>query len=43
MAWLLIRTFLITPLVLLVAAPILLLLVLHASLDNRPHPNRQAT
>ena len=42
MAWLLIRTFLITPLVFLVAAPILLALVLHASLDNRSRARRQA-
>jgi hypothetical protein len=34
MAWLLIRTFLITPLVFLVAAPILLLWLLHASLPD---------
>jgi len=35
MAWLLIRTFLITPLALLVAAAILVVLILHACMENR--------
>jgi hypothetical protein len=35
MAWLLIRTFLITPVVFVVAALIVLTVILHAGLDNR--------
>jgi len=36
MAWVLIRTFIITPLVFLIAAPVLLAIGLHAAFESKP-------
>jgi hypothetical protein len=36
MAWVLIRTFIITPVIFLIAAPVLLAIALHAAFESQP-------
>lgn len=39
MAWVLIRTFIITPVIFLIAAPVLLAIGLHAAFASEPAPH----